>query len=56
MLDLNFSNKLPERITFSLPGMTRTSSEVRTVFFASFLSANTVFVTSTLDAYLNRTV
>ena len=55
LLDLNFSKKHPEGISFSLPGMTKTSSEVRTVFFASFPSANAICVTTTLDAYLNRT-
>ena len=55
LLDLNFSKKHPEGISFSLPGMTKTSSEVRTVFFASFPSANAICVTTTLDAYLYRT-
>ena len=55
LLDLNFSKKHPEGISFSLPGMTKTSSEVRTVFFAIFPSANAICVTTTLDAYLNRT-
>ena len=40
LLDLNFSKRHPEGITFSLPGMTKTSSEVRTVFFASFPSTS----------------
>ena len=52
LLDLNFSKKHPEGISFSLPGMTKTSSEARTVFFASFPSANAICVTTTLDAYL----
>ncbi len=55
LLDLNFSKRHPEGITFSLPGMTKTSSEVRTVFFASFPSTNAICVTTTLVAYLNRT-
>ena len=51
LLDLNFSKRYPEGITFSLPGMTKTSSEVRTVvFFASFPSSNAICVTTTLDA------
>ena len=55
LLDLNFSKKHPEGISFSLPDMTKTSSEVCTVFFASFPSANAICVSTTLDAYLNRT-
>ena len=55
ILDLNFSKKYPEGISLSLPGMTKISSEVHTVFFASFLTANAICVTTSLDAYLNRT-
>ena len=37
------------------PYRVKTSSEARTVFFASIPSANAICVTTTLDAYLNRT-
>lgn len=55
LLDLNFAKTLPEGITFQLPGMTKTSSEIRTVFFASFPDTKAVCVTTTLKAYLYRT-
>ena len=43
LLDLNFSKKHPEGISLSLPGMTKTSSEVRTVLFVSFASTSSTF-------------
>ena len=36
LLDLNFSKKHPEGEIFSLPDITKTSSEVCTIFFAGF--------------------
>ena len=34
LLDLNFSKNHPEGVVFSLPDITKTSSEVFTIFFA----------------------
>ena len=36
MLDLRFMRFLPEGAVFQLPGLTKTSSDVKSVFFAKF--------------------
>ena len=55
LLDLRFYKKRPEGVVFNLPGLTKTSSEVRSVFFASFSTDKSLCVTTTLEVYLTKT-
>ena len=55
LLDLRFYQKRPEGDVFNLPGLTKTSSQVRSVFFASFPTDKSLCVTTTLEVYLAKT-
>ena len=55
LLDLRFYQKRPEGVVFNPPGLTKTSSEVRSVFFANFPTDKSLCVTTTLEVYPPKT-
>ena len=55
MLDLRFMRFLPEEVVFQLPGLTKTSSDVKSVFFAKFDDCEKLCVVHCLQSYIERT-
>ena len=55
MLDLRFMRFLPEGVVFQLPGLTKTSSDVKSVFFAKFDDCEKLCVVHCLQSYIERT-
>ena len=55
MLDLRFMRFLPEGVVFQLPGLTKTSSDVKSVFFAKFDDCGKLCVAHCLQSYIERT-
>ena len=55
MLDLCFMRFLPEGVVFQLPGLTKTSSDVKSVFFAKFDDCEKHCVVHCLQSYIERT-
>lgn len=55
MLDIRFMRLLPEGIEFTLPGLTKTSSEKSSVFFAKFDDDENLCVLRCLQTYLKQT-
>jgi hypothetical protein len=55
LLDLRFMRILPEGAEFQLPGLTKTSSAVVSVFFAKFPECEKVCVLRCLQCYIART-
>ena len=53
MLDLRFMRFLSERVVFQLPGLTKTSSDVKSVFFAKFDDCE-LRVVHCLQSYIER--
>jgi hypothetical protein len=55
LLDLRFMRLVPEGVVFELPGLTKTSSEVTSVFFARFDDCERLCVLRCLQSYISRT-
>ncbi len=55
LLDLRFMNILPEGVEFKLPGLTKTSREVTSVFFAKYVDCDDLCVLRCLQCYIGRT-
>ena len=55
LLDLRFMRILPEGVEFKLPGLTKTSSEVSSVFFAKYVDCDDLCVLRCLQCYILRT-
>ena len=55
LLDLRFMRILPEGAEFQLPGLTKTSSEVISVFFAKYSECEKLCVLRCLQCYIMRT-
>ena len=55
LLDLRFMRILPEGVEFKLPGLTKTSSEVISVFFAKYEEREELCVLRCLQCYIART-
>ena len=55
MLDLRFMCFLPEGVVFQLPGLTKTSSDIKSVFFAKFDDCEKLCVVHCLQSYIERT-
>ena len=55
MLDLRFMRFLPEGVVFQLPDLTKTSSDVKSVFFAKFDDCEKLCVVHCLQSYIERT-
>ena len=55
LLDLRFMRILPEGAEFQLPGLTKTSSEVFSVFFAKYSVCEKLCVLQCLQCYIMRT-
>ena len=52
---MRFMRILPEGVEFKLPGMTKTSSDIKTVFFARYEACEQLYVLHCLQSYLVRT-
>ena len=52
LLDLRFMRILPEGVAFELPGMTKTSSEIIPVFFATFDDCESILRSALFDTRL----
>ena len=52
LLDIRFMRILPEGVEFKLPGMTKTSSDIKTVFFARYEACEQLCVLHCLQSYL----
>ena len=55
LLDLRFMRNLPEGAEFQLPGLTKTSSEVISVFFAKYSECKKLCVLRCLQCHIMRT-
>ena len=55
LLDTRFMRLHPEGVEFQLPGLTKTSSEISSVFFAKFEQDHNLCVLRCLQAYLEKT-
>ena len=55
LLDLRFMRILPEGVEFKLPGLTKTSCEVTSVFFAKYTDCADLCVLRCLQCYITRT-
>ena len=55
LLDTRFMRLHPEGVEFQLPGLTKTSSEISTVFLAKFEQDHNLCVLRCLQAYLEKT-
>ena len=55
LLDLRFMRILPEGVELQLPGLTKTSSEVSSVFFAKYVDCDDLCVLRCLQCYILRT-
>ena len=55
MLDLRFMRFLPEGVVFQQTGLTKTSSDVKSVFFAKFDDCEKLCVVHCLQSYIERT-
>ena len=55
LLDLRFMRILPEGVEFKLPGLTKTSREVTSVFFAKYVDCDDLCVLRCLQCYIGRT-
>ena len=55
LLDTRFMRLHPEGVEFQLPGLTKTSSEISSVFFARFEQDHNLCVLRCLQAYLEKT-
>ena len=55
LLDTRFMRLHPEGVEFQLPGLTKTSSEISSVFFAKFEQDHKLCVLRCLQAYLEKT-
>ena len=56
LLDLRYMRILPEGVEFKLPGLTKTSSEVTSVFFGKYADCDNLCVLRCLQCYLTRTI
>ena len=54
LLDLRYMRTLPEGIEFKLPGLTKTSSVVTSVFFAKYVECENLCVVRCLQCYIAR--
>ncbi len=55
LLDIRFMRIMPEGVEFRLPGVTKTSSCVTSVFFAAYEDEQHICVSQCLQLYLERT-
>ena len=55
LLDVRFMRILPEGVEFKLPGLTKTSSKVSSVFFAKYVDCDDLCVLRYLQCYILRT-
>jgi hypothetical protein len=55
LLDLRYMRILPEGVEFKLPGLTKTSSVVTSVFFAKYVECENLCVLRCLQCYIART-
>ena len=55
VLDIRFMRVHPEGVEFQLPGLTKTSSEISTVFFARFEKDHKLCVLQCLQTYQEKT-